>query len=60
MGEGEGQGLLRLTGYSFGIGLILSGLVILCRGEPAFKERNSGERAALTSPSSSAGGTPQK
>ena len=60
MGEGEGQGLLRLTGYSFGIGLILSGLIILCRGEPAFKERNSGERAALTSPSSSAGGTPQK
>merc|ERR1711935_409588 len=59
MGEGEGQGLLRLTGYSFGIGLILSGLVILCRGEPAFKERNSGERAALTSPSSSAV-TPQK
>ena len=59
MGEGESQGWLRLTGYSFGIGLILTGLVILCRGEPAFKERNSGERAALTSPSSSAV-TPQK
>ena len=59
MGEGEGQHWLRLTGYSFGIGLILAGLAILCRGEPAFKERNSGERAALTSPSSSTV-TPQK
>lgn len=48
MGEGEGQHWIRLTGYSFGIGLILAGLAILCRGEPAFKDRNSGERAALT------------
>ena len=48
MGEYEGQGWLQLTGYTFGIGLILVGLTILCRGEPAFKERNTGERAALT------------
>ena len=49
MAEGYGQAWLPFTGYFFGIGLILTGLVILCRGEPAFKELHAGERAALNS-----------
>ena len=49
MAEGYGQAWLPFTGYCFGIGLILTGLVILCRGEPAFKELHAGERAALNS-----------
>ena len=49
MGEGEGQLALSLLGYALGIGLILLGLGILCRGEPAFRQEfSSGERAALT------------
>ena len=58
MGEGEGQLALSLLGYAAGIGLILLGLGVLCRGEPAFKrEFSSGERAALTG-ASSPGGAP--
>ena len=55
----EGQEGLALFGYGLGIVLILCGLYILCRGEPTYKEVNSGEAKGLTTSSKGAAyGTP--